>query len=926
MLIFSQYLWIIVIFLVFLMIFSLIFLWLAEREDSIKTVELYIASLISLILLANICELRIYQKFGDSELVFLFDIELISILFLFTALYFILLKNIKADYIIYIHSLIAILTSHIFIAGVIGILFVGTIIIILIGAVIFAIILPYDNEYKILTVLVIFSLLIYVSVSINTLFLTIILLVILVPVISIGNESFRKKIISLYHATKLSNKINLKILKVFNKEEKEEKVSYWLTKVKILQGALEKKEETQNPNQEKETTWLQDFFSNKSYYGLELVSQNDFNWTFLIKARTQTQARINGEALLTRLSSIYPGLDGQIEILPIKKEKLHDKKCILEIKLPKPPYLENFTLISDFINLFHRNKQKITLHIIWKKIAPRKITKVRKKIEKMKYKDEKEKEQLSKMWQDDLFKIRMFVNYEIIEEDPKLRESAIQIIEGGIRSLTMSSRNSKESARLEKIISQNSMNFFRFNLFSGHYVTPNCVDFNFPEVIPLIKPFTIEKENIKHRPVHETDTNHILIGRYIFNGRLTERKILIPISAFSQSAVIFGQIGTGKTYLLSQVVNELYNKAPDIGILIINLGKGSQEVFYHVDRVIKFGSPDFRVPYFFQGPYLEKSLQETAAYLIAALGLKNIVVKNMLNVMKSFTCRGNSLPKSLDILFFNLEKFFERFPYHVKFQTNILRALQNRVLSLLTNEELKKILELTSEVPQWFQEWRNGKKIYLDLSMCNIYVKRLLTNAIFQLVRTLTPDVEAGTLRNIIIIDEAHQILEKSTSRNYDDDDFISTEQLEKIFTELMREFRSKGLSFIIVEQIPSRLFEAVITLPSLKILFRLGYPCNTLFTGNAKEQDYLILQKKRQALVLNGTSGEKYVIETLDTKIQPQIAYMNGTSKKICHNCNSLIDYEAKYCMFCGKTLLPDLKMPSEESYLDFFEIKEDD
>ena len=44
------------------MIFSLIFLWLAEREDSIKTVEFNIASLISLILLSNICELRIYQN------------------------------------------------------------------------------------------------------------------------------------------------------------------------------------------------------------------------------------------------------------------------------------------------------------------------------------------------------------------------------------------------------------------------------------------------------------------------------------------------------------------------------------------------------------------------------------------------------------------------------------------------------------------------------------------------------------------------------------------------------------------------------------------------------------------------------------------------------------------------------------------------
>ena len=146
MLIFSQYFWIIVLFLVILMIFSLIYLWLAEREDLIKTVELFIASLISLLLLSIICELRIYQNFSDSELVFLFDIELISILFLFTALYFILQKSFKGDYIIYIHSLIAILASHIFIAGVIGILFVGTIIIILIGAIVFDILSEFPTN------------------------------------------------------------------------------------------------------------------------------------------------------------------------------------------------------------------------------------------------------------------------------------------------------------------------------------------------------------------------------------------------------------------------------------------------------------------------------------------------------------------------------------------------------------------------------------------------------------------------------------------------------------------------------------------------------------------------------------------------------------------------------------------------------------
>ena len=914
------------IFLIFSVIFSSIFLVVNHRKDSIRGTLLYFFILSILITLSKYSELLIFNNFNSLEIVFIFDIELVLVLILFSLVYLVVKKRPHSDYVVYLLSIIILLTFHIFFSGIIGILLEGTIIICLIGILVFTVIIPYDIEYKLIATLGIFALIIYISVLMGELFLTLTMLGLISLTISISSESFRNRLVSMYQTLILSTKkIVDKIFKPFHKSSleissnskdknhKKKKILFWQSRVKIIQGPLEQKPDKQTITKENYKTWLQDFFSNKSRYGLKLISQRDFAWTFLMKARTEAKARVQGEALLTRLLSIFPGTDGNLDIIPITKRKVYKNNRFWEIKLPKPPYRENFTIIKDFINLFHRNTQKLKLYVIWKKAPARKIIKIREKVRQMKYKDEVEKKEFLKKWDEELYKIRIFVNYYVVEQDSSLKELEIQRIEGRLKSLTMSGRNLKKAARIKRVPSGTLGNILRLNLFSGSYVTPLCVDFDIPEFTPLVKPFKIENENIKYIPKNTHDPNYILIGRHVNEGRRTEHRMVIQKKSFSQSVLVAGQQGTGKTYLLAQIVDDFYRKAPDVGILIINLGKGNQEGFYRVDKTIKFGSLEFWVPYFVEGQYLERSVQETATYLIASTGLKNIVEKNMVNVMQAFIEKKGKLPRSLKFLFTELVRYFKLNPYHVKFQTNILRAIKNRVLSLLSNSDLQKTINLKDDtkIPSWFKDWRNGKKIYLDLSRCTIYEKRLLTNAIFQMIRALTPDVELGRLQNIILIDEAHQILEKPISNNYDDDDYISREQLEKIFNELLREFRSKGLSFILSDQTPSRLFDCVTLLPSLKIVFRVGYPCNTRMIGNPKEQEFLMLQKNRQALILNGITGEKYVIETLDFNIPNRNGnelYDKKIKVDICPYCETKVDFDSNFCLYCGKPFIANL------------------
>ncbi len=65
----------------------------------------------------------------------------------------------------------------------------------------------------------------------------------------------------------------------------------------------------------------------------------------------------------------------------------------------------------------------------------------------------------------------------------------------------------------------------------------------------------------------------------------------------------------------------------------------------------------------------------------------------------------------------------------------------------------------------------------------------LIVNAIFQLIITVTKDNEAEELKYLIVIDEAHAILENPITTNSDDADFIMKEQMAKIFSELFKEY-----------------------------------------------------------------------------------------------------------------------------------------
>jgi len=179
---------------------------MTERRDLIKLYEFYFVFLTCLIIISRFCEQMLYQIFGILEVVIIFDIEMILIIIFMTILYFILHKDYRSPSILFIHSANTILISHIILIIVTEKLVMNTIVITLIGLIIFAIIIPYDKEYKILVATMFISLFVYISVVLDELILGLGTLGLMCSVILISNESFRNRIISVYQTIIVSLK------------------------------------------------------------------------------------------------------------------------------------------------------------------------------------------------------------------------------------------------------------------------------------------------------------------------------------------------------------------------------------------------------------------------------------------------------------------------------------------------------------------------------------------------------------------------------------------------------------------------------------------------------------------------------------------------------------------------------------------------
>ncbi len=590
-----------------------------------------------------------------------------------------------------------------------------------------------------------------------------------------------------------------------------------------------------------------------SSYGLELTARDNIEVAFFTRAESEFEAIKLGNAWLSNLKFKFKGLDGDVEPKPIIKinQEALGEIHLLEIILPKGFITRKFNIIERFISAFYyKTAHTVKLIMLWQR-EPR---------------SEHSQEQSN------LFNIRVFIQFEMnypdIEEKLKL--------EGIIQFLSMDIENQMgDRARVVTPSDISPLEIQKGKVFKNNHESlrnfvQEDVNFDFPANLPLPQLPILQNENVRYIDINDDFKKvAISVGNHIKDGVITNHETFIPINKLPQDLAIFGKSGSGKTYFLARIIKELAAKSKDVGILVLNIKKESQEVFYNDFTKIKYSDEDFHIPYFVKGSKesLKKRLQETATYICASLGLKNVFEKIIYRTSVGFLELKSKLPEFFLRLLKGVEIYMENNRYGPEEQANLIQVFRNR-MNVYNEEKVQNVLRLTENLPKWVTDWLNGENIFLDLSLCSKFVKPLIVNAIFQLVRTVTKDSEAEELKYLIVIDEAHAILEKPITTNSDDADFITKEQMAKIFSELLKEYRSRGVGIVIADQSPSLLFDDVTSQPSIKVIFRVDYPNNLLFSEDHLERQILTQLPHRLALVINGATGEKYLIETLGFQI----------------------------------------------------------
>ncbi len=588
-------------------------------------------------------------------------------------------------------------------------------------------------------------------------------------------------------------------------------------------------------------------------YGLELRANENVEVVFFTRAESRNAAIQLGYAWLTNLKYKFIGLDGVVEAEPIKQDpqEIQKNNHLLEIELPRGFIKNKINIVERFINAFYSMKDReVQLFILWRR-EPR---------------SEKSQEQSN------LFNLRVIVRYcfEGSNTDEELK------LKGILQFLAMDIENQMgDRARVinPSVISHREIlegNVFKNKEESLRTFVQEDVNFDFPENLPLPKLPILKNENVRYIDINSEFKNRaITVGKHIKNGVITEHETFVPINKLPQDLAIFGKSGSGKTYFLARFIDELSNKSKNVGILVLNVAKESQEIFYRDFKKVKYSDEDFHIPYFIDAEKetLKKRLQETATYICASLGLKNVFEKIIYRTEVGFFELKGQLPEFFIALLRGVETYIRNNPYGPEEQANLLQVFRNR-MNTFDEDKVQDVLKITESLPNWVKDWLSGKNIFLDLSMCSKFVKMLIVNAILQLIRTVTKDSEAEELKYLIVIDEAHAILEKPITTNSDDADFIMKEQMAKIFSELLKEYRSRGAGFVIADQSPARLFDDVVSQPSIKIIFREDYPNNLLFSEDPFERQIFTQLPNRLALVINGATGEKYIIKTINYRL----------------------------------------------------------
>lgn len=316
--------------------------------------------------------------------------------------------------------------------------------------------------------------------------------------------------------------------------------------------------------------------------------------------------------------------------------------------------------------------------------------------------------------------------------------------------------------------------------------------------------------------------NKIFIGNVI----PTDEKIEVDISSLTQHALVTGASGSGKSTTLFSLIKQC--SSCGVNSLILEPVKGEFQKLPDYGISAKVYSTGHSGISLFFNPLIPQNLTTVRDHISGLVEAITAQSDNESPIPEALTmllthCYEKAGFSTEEIYFSSSEKRVPTFDevyedirpyftslklYQGEVRTNIMSALTVRLNAIRnfrflhgsSRLDIEKMLSQNSVVQ--FDGFSSTSDI--------CFIGNIILQNINEYVRNSDP---ADTLKHLVIIDEAHNFFKKSIG-DYQNSRTLSSENLSNMISEL----RAYGVGFIIADQRPSALSEAVVANTKLKI------------------------------------------------------------------------------------------------------------
>ena len=335
----------------------------------------------------------------------------------------------------------------------------------------------------------------------------------------------------------------------------------------------------------------------------------------------------------------------------------------------------------------------------------------------------------------------------------------------------------------------------------------------------------------------------VTFGKLIKNHH-TDISVNVPLNDLTKHMFISGVTGSGKTSTIKSLLSRVYCDE-NIPFLVIEPAKTEYKYLRNCIPTLKIfmlgieGSHSLRLnPFSFpEGIHIQTHVDYLKSVFVAAFpmyGPMPYILETALysiyrragwdfisgqNIYQEILKRYELFP-TLEDLYLEIEDAIEQVGYSNDLSSDIQGALQVRIGSLMSGA---KGSMLNTQDSHAIEEILNNPTVleleYIGDDQEKVFLMGLLLISIYE--HYVSKGVYSDSLKHLLVIEEAHRLLEKAQSNQSNESSDMKGKAIET-FNNILSEIRAYGQGFVIADQIPTKLSPDIIKNTNVKIIHRL--------------------------------------------------------------------------------------------------------